>query len=86
MCIRDREDALKKQQETMALYRQYNVSPMGGCLPMLLQTPVFIDVYKRQVYGIRRCRDKAQFPLNLVFKLDTLSVIIIRLPGEAGKQ
>ena len=38
------------------------------------------------VYGIRRCRDKAQFPLNLVFKLDTLSVIIIRLPGEAGKQ
>ena len=36
------EDALKKQQETMALYRQYNVSPMGGCLPMLLQTPVFM--------------------------------------------
>ena len=39
------EDALKKQQETMALYRQYNVSPMGGCLPMLLQTPVFMALF-----------------------------------------
>ena len=37
------EDALKKQQETMALYSQYGVSPMGGCLPMLLQTPVFMS-------------------------------------------
>ena len=35
------EDALKKQQETMALYRQYNVSPMGGCLPMHAK-PVFM--------------------------------------------
>lgn len=39
------EDALKKQQETMVLYRQYNVSPMGGCLPMLLQTPVFMALF-----------------------------------------
>ena len=29
----------------MALYRQYNVSPMGGCLPMLLQTPVFMALF-----------------------------------------
>lgn len=39
------EDALKKQQETMALYREYNVSPMGGCLPMLIQTPVFMALF-----------------------------------------
>ena len=39
------EDALKKQQETMALYREYNVSPMGGCLPMLLQTPVYMALF-----------------------------------------
>ena len=31
------EDAMKKQQEVMSLYSQYGVSPMGGCLPMLLQ-------------------------------------------------
>ena len=39
------EDALKKQQETMALYSQYGVSPMGGCLPMLIQTPVFMALF-----------------------------------------
>ncbi len=40
-----KEDALKKQQETMALYSQYGASPMGGCLPMLIQMPVFIAMF-----------------------------------------
>lgn len=39
------EDAMKKQQETMALYSKYGVSPMGGCLPMLLQMPIFIALF-----------------------------------------
>ena len=39
------EDAMKKQQETMMLYNQYGVSPMGGCLPMLIQTPVFMALF-----------------------------------------
>ena len=39
------EDALRKQQETMALYSQYGVSPMGGCLPMLLQIPILFALF-----------------------------------------
>ncbi|MCD8262116.1 MAG: membrane protein insertase YidC [Bacteroides sp.] len=39
------EDAMKKQQETMALYSQYGVSPMGGCLPMLLQFPILMAMF-----------------------------------------
>ena len=39
------EDALKKQQETMALYSKYGASPMGGCLPMLIQMPIFIALF-----------------------------------------
>lgn len=39
------EDALKKQSEMMQLYREYGVSPMGGCLPMLLQMPVWIALF-----------------------------------------
>ncbi len=39
------EDALKKQQEMMMVYKQYGVSPMGGCLPLLLQTPVFMALF-----------------------------------------
>lgn len=38
-------DAMKKQQETMGLYRKYGVSPMGGCLPMLIQFPVYIALF-----------------------------------------
>lgn len=39
------EDAMKKQQETMGLYSKYGVSPMGGCLPMLLQFPILMALF-----------------------------------------
>ena len=39
------EDAMKKQQEMMSVYSQYGVSPMGGCLPVLLQTPIWIAMF-----------------------------------------
>ncbi len=39
------EDAMKKQQEQMQLYSQYGVSPMGGCLPMLIQMPIWIALF-----------------------------------------
>ncbi|MCQ2126376.1 MAG: membrane protein insertase YidC [Bacteroidaceae bacterium] len=39
------EDAMKKQQETMAMYSKYGVSPMGGCLPALVQMPVWMAFY-----------------------------------------
>jgi YidC/Oxa1 family membrane protein insertase len=35
----------KKQEETMALYKKHGVNPMGGCLPMLVQIPIFIALY-----------------------------------------
>lgn len=39
------EDAMKKQQEMMAMYSQYGVNPMGGCLPMLIQMPVWVAMF-----------------------------------------
>ena len=39
------EDAMKKQQEIMMLYSKYGASPMGGCLPMLIQMPIFIALF-----------------------------------------
>ena len=41
----NQEDALKKQQKTMELYRQAGASPMGGCLPMMLQMPILIAMF-----------------------------------------
>ncbi len=40
------EDAMKKQQATMDLYRSAGASPMGGCLPLLIQFPILIAMFR----------------------------------------
>ncbi len=40
-----KEDAMKRQQETMALYSKAGANPMSGCLPMLLQMPILIAMF-----------------------------------------
>lgn len=40
------EDAMKKQQAMMDLYRRAGISPMGGCLPMLLQFPILFAMFR----------------------------------------
>jgi len=40
-----KDNAMKKQQETMALYRKAGASPMSGCLPALVQLPVFYALF-----------------------------------------
>lgn len=40
------DDMMKKQQATMMLYRRAGVKPAGGCLPMLLQMPILIAMYR----------------------------------------
>ena len=41
-----KEDKMKLQQEMMALYKREGVNPMSGCLPILVQIPVFFALYK----------------------------------------
>jgi YidC/Oxa1 family membrane protein insertase len=41
-----KEEPMKMQQEMMALYRKAGVSPLGGCLPMLLQLPILIAMFR----------------------------------------
>ena len=43
---RYKDDRAKMQQELMALYREKKINPMAGCLPILLQIPVFFALYK----------------------------------------
>ncbi len=40
------EDALKKQQATMELYKKAGANPMGGCLPMLIQLPILFAMFR----------------------------------------
>ena len=39
------DQAMQKQQAMMQVYSQYGVSPMGGCLPMLIQMPIWIAMF-----------------------------------------
>jgi len=41
-----KDDAMKKQQATMALYKKAGVNPMAGCVPMLLQFPILIALFR----------------------------------------
>jgi YidC/Oxa1 family membrane protein insertase len=41
-----KKDPQRLQKEMMALYKKYKVNPLGGCLPILLQIPVFFALYK----------------------------------------
>jgi len=40
-----KDDHHKLQIEIMKLYREHNANPLGGCLPMLIQAPIFIALY-----------------------------------------
>ena len=42
----NKEDAMKKQQATMALYKQAGINPLGGCLPLLLQMPILFAMFR----------------------------------------
>src|SRR5678815_4031817 len=48
MCIRDRykDDPTRMNQELMKLYKQYGINPVGGCLPMMIQIPIFFGLFK----------------------------------------
>ncbi len=47
-----KDDRQKLNQEMMELYKRYEVNPLGGCLPMIVQLPVFIGLYQGLLYAI----------------------------------
>jgi YidC/Oxa1 family membrane protein insertase len=52
------DDRQKQSEETMKLYRREGVNPLGGCLPMLLQLPVFVGLF----YALQSSIDLRQAP------------------------
>lgn len=42
----NKEDAMKKQMEMMSLYRESGASPLAGCVPMLIQMPILLAVFR----------------------------------------
>jgi YidC/Oxa1 family membrane protein insertase len=46
------DDQARQSQETMKLWSKYGVSPLGGCLPMLIQMPIFFALYNVMYYSV----------------------------------
>ncbi len=44
------KDQQKLQEETLKLYREYKINPVGGCFPLLLQLPIFFGVYQAVIH------------------------------------
>lgn len=43
---KNKDDSSTQQMETMKLYREYGVNPLGGCMPMVLQMPIWFALYR----------------------------------------
>ncbi len=53
---RYKDDKARSMQETQELYQQYGVSQLGGCLPLLLQIPIFV-ILSAAIYGLSHNHD-----------------------------
>ena len=74
------KDQMKRQQATMDLYRKAGVKPLGGCLPMLLQFPILVAMYRFFPASI----ELRQKPFLWVHDLSTYDAIITwktHIPG-----
>jgi YidC/Oxa1 family membrane protein insertase len=72
-----KDDKQKQSEETFKLYRETGVNPLGGCLPMVLQLPVFIGLF----YALQSSIDLRHAPF--VFWINDLSApaTLFTLPG-----
>lgn len=70
-----KDDRQKMNQELMQLYKTYKVNPAGGCLPMLLQIPVFIGLYEALMGAVelRHAPFITHVPFTDIFWLADLS-------------
>lgn len=83
----------KLNKETMELYRKHKVNPFGGCLPMLMQIPIFIALYvalsksviliNSQLLWIKDLSspDRVYLPISLPFLGNTLHVLPLLMVG-----
>lgn len=59
-----KDDPKKQQEETMKLFQQHQVNPLAGCLPLLIQMPIFIALYNA-IYGNDQIREHTFLWLQL---------------------
>jgi YidC/Oxa1 family membrane protein insertase len=72
-----KDDRQQQSQEMMKLYKEAGVNPLGGCLPMVLQIPVFIGLY----YALQSSIDLRQAPFMLWINDLSRPETLFTIPG-----
>ncbi|MDG2332819.1 MAG: membrane protein insertase YidC [Myxococcota bacterium] len=72
-----KDDRQKQSEETFKLYRETGVNPLGGCLPMVLQLPVFIGLF----YALQSSIDLRHAPFMLWINDLSAPATLFTLPG-----
>lgn len=75
-----KDDSQKLNNETMKLYRTYGVNPAGGCLPMLLQMPIFIALWGLFRTAIELRQQPFIFWINDLSRPDVIYDLGFQLP------
>ena len=72
---KDKEQAQEKQKAIMALYKKHNVNPAKGCLPMLIQMPVFIALFSAFSESVELWRSPFIFWMTDLSAPDTIAYL-----------
>lgn len=78
-----KDKAMEKQQATMALYKKAGVNPMGGCLPMLLQMPIWLALFRFFPASIELRQQSFLWATDLS-SYDSILTLPFTVPGGFG--
>jgi YidC/Oxa1 family membrane protein insertase len=75
-----KDNPQKLNKETMELYRQHRVNPLGGCLPLVLQMPVFFALYQALIRSIA-LKEASFLWIKDLSEPDRLFLLPVNLPA-----
>ncbi len=75
-----KDDPQRKQQETMALYKEYGINPLGGCIPMVLQMPLLIALFNVFRSTIELRAAPFAFWITDLSRPDTIATLPFQIP------
>ncbi len=77
---RHKDDQATLQKEVMELYKRHRVNPVSGCLPMLLQLPIFVGLYNALMHSIELRHAPFMLWINDLSAPDRLPILGIGVP------
>lgn len=76
--LRHKDDKVQQAQATMELYRRAGINPAAGCLPLLIQLPILLALYRVFLVGMNT--DSFRFLYSFVPQPETLQLVFLMIP------